>query len=87
MNYIDFLKDLAPFIDKGIGDYLLNVSIALLAISSVAMLYFCYAEFKSFKKTKESNFWCNRSILLYAVLYDGNITNKRHPKTKRGKNR
>lgn len=57
MNYIDFLKDLAPFIDKGIGDYLLNVSIVLLAISSVAMLYFCYAEFKSFKKTKESNYF------------------------------
>lgn len=57
MNYIDFLKDLAPFIDKGIGDYLLNVSIALLAISSVAMLYFCYAEFKSFKKTKESTYF------------------------------
>lgn len=57
MNYIDFLKDLAPFIDKGIGDYLLNLSIALLAISGVAMLYFCYAEFKSFKKTKESNYF------------------------------
>lgn len=55
MNYIDFLKDLTPFIDKGLGYYFLNSMATILAISSILMLYFCFDEFRRFKKTNDNS--------------------------------
>ena len=63
MNYIDFLKDLAPFIDKDVAGYFINVAIVILPISSISMLCFCYSGFKNFKKTK------NASYLLISLIY------------------
>lgn len=55
MNYLDFLKDLTTFIDKGVGYYFLNSMATILAISSILMLYFCFDEFRKFKKTNDNS--------------------------------
>lgn len=56
MNYIDFLKDLTPFIDKD-RYYLLNGFAIFLVFASVSLSYFCYDSLKAFNKTKQPGYF------------------------------
>ena len=53
MNYIEFLKSLEPFIDRGVDDYFTTILIVILSICILFMLPSVYIGLKEFKNTKK----------------------------------